>query len=137
MDEKPDPEFRKRRGICILQYLSMPVPRSWWQRALETGSVSESYVGIMSDLCQILLEVPQLGGKIDYSLLVALAFADDDQKEAEWRWGTVHSGRTLEEFLSRGRVVLSEHPELRRLGEFIGDKAKALRRPRMGMLSCF
>jgi hypothetical protein len=94
---------------CILSYLSMDVPRSWWEQALETNSVRESHARILHDLRKELLQVPGLPENIDFGLLVALAYADDD------------SPYSLMEYLDKAKEILAARPELERLGRLIDE----------------
>ena len=107
------------RAKCILSYLSMDVPRSWWERALETNSVPSSYANILGDLRKELLGVPGLPEKIDFSLLVALAFADDDKDKRESKFGYDDSPYSLQEYLDRAREILIARPELDQLERLI------------------
>ena len=65
-----------KRAKCILAYLSMPAPRSWWEGALKTGNIAESYIHILQDLRGELLAIPGLPERLDLGLLVALGFVD-------------------------------------------------------------
>ena len=40
-------ENKQARAKCILSYLSMPVPRSWWEHALKTGHVEETHASFL------------------------------------------------------------------------------------------
>ena len=106
---------------CILSYLSMDVPRSWWERALETNSVRESHASILHDLRKELPQIPGLPEKIDFSLLVALAFADDDNDKRESKFGYDDSPYSLEEYLDKAREILVARPELGGLGRLIDE----------------
>ena len=97
----------------------MDVPRSWWERALETNSVPSSYAIILHDLRNELLGVPGLPEKIDFSLLVALAFADDDNDKGESKFGYDDSPYSLEEYLDKAKEILIARPELEQLGRLI------------------
>ena len=109
------------RAKCIFSYLLMDVPRSWWERALETNSVRRSHAGILHDLRKELPQIPGLPEKIDFSLLVALAFADDDNDKRESKFGYDDSPYSLEEYLDKAREILKARPELDRLGRLIDE----------------
>ena len=64
------------KAKCILSHLSMDIPRSWWEKALETNNIQDSHASILQDLLKDLLRIPRLAGKINSGLLIALAFAD-------------------------------------------------------------
>ena len=117
-DAGDDPEIRAK---CILSYLSMDVPRSWWEQALETNSVQESHARILHDLRKELLGVPGLPEKIDFGLFVALAFADDDKDKRESKFGYDDGPYSLEEYLDRAREILKARPELSGLGKLIEE----------------
>ena len=106
---------------CILSYLSMDVPRSWWERVLETNSIPISYASILRDLRKELLRVPGLPEKINFNLLVALAFADDDREKVESRFGNLDSQYSLAEYLEKAREILMARPELGNLGKLIDN----------------
>ena len=120
-DAGDDPESRAK---CIFSYLSMDVPHSWWERALETNSVPSSYASILHDLRKELPQIPGLPEKIDFSLLVALAFADDDKDKRESKFGYDDSPYSLEEYLDKAREILKARPELGGLGRLIDKDEK-------------
>ena len=39
-----------KKAKCILAYLSMPVPRSWWENALKTGRIDSVLATLLIDL---------------------------------------------------------------------------------------
>mgnify|MGYP000144441804 CR=1 FL=1 len=106
---------------CILSYLSMDVPRSWWEQALETNSVRESHARILHDLRKELPQIPGLFEKIDFGLLVALAFSDDDNDKRESKFGYNDSPYSLKEYLDKAKEILTARPELGRLGRMIDE----------------
>jgi hypothetical protein len=52
----------------------MPVPRSWWEHALETGRVASSYATILRDLQMELSHALNPDEPLSPGLLMALAF---------------------------------------------------------------
>jgi hypothetical protein len=110
------------RAKCILSYLSMDVPRSWWKQALKTNSIPSSYASILRDLRKKLLRVPSLPEKIDFGLFVALAFTDDDNDKRESKFGYDDSPYSLEEYLDKAREILIARPELGGLGRLIDSE---------------
>jgi hypothetical protein len=66
------------RARYILAYLSMPVPRSWWEHALRSGHVDDTHASVLRDLRMELWEVVDLRDKLSSGLLIALAFIDND-----------------------------------------------------------
>jgi len=93
---------------------------------LQTRSVPESYVRILQELREELLEVPALAERVWFALLVALAFADDNIKKREPKFGAVHSQSSIEEYLSRAKKILTKRQDLSELGKMIEKKAKSL-----------
>ena len=108
-DSRDDLESRAK---CIFSHLSMTVPRSWWERALQTNSIPSSYAHILHDLRKELLNVPELVGKIQFDLLVALPFAVDDAGKKEPNFGTIDNQYSMEEYLDKARKILIARPEL-------------------------
>ena len=113
-DSGDDPESRAK---CILSYLSMPVPRSWWEMALKKSNILSNYASILRDLRKELMQVPGLPEDIDFGLLVALAFADDDNDKRESKFGYNDSPYSLEEYLDKAKEILIARPELGGLGD--------------------
>ena len=105
------------RAKCILSYLSMDTPRLWWERALETNSIQSSHAGILNDLRKELIAIPELAGKIDSGMLVALAFAD--KKGMKPKYGSDDSPYSIKEYLEKAKDILIERPELYELGRLI------------------
>ena len=71
-------------------------------------------------------ETPLPNGLIDLGLLVALGFIDDHIKEEELRFGSVDSQFSIEEYISRAKIVLDKRNDLSILGKMIEEKAKCL-----------
>ena len=90
----------------------MTVPRSWWERALQTNSIPSSYAHILHDLRRELLNVPELVGKTQFGLLVALALTVDDAGNKEPKVDTVDSQYSMEEYSDEARKILIARPEL-------------------------
>lgn len=116
----------RERARCILAHLSMTVPRSWWEHALNTGSVPDSYIGILKGLRNELLEILDVPEQLEFGLLVALAFADEQREKRELKYGTVDSQCSIEEYLYKAKEILIKRKEVRDLGDKISEKAKLL-----------
>jgi len=113
------------RAAHILAYLSMPVPRSWWEHALRSGHVDDIHASVLHDLRMELSKVLDLRDKLSSSLLVALAFIDNDIPGVlSNRFGDVHSQHTFDDYLTRAKEVLAERPELAQLGSLIDEEDK-------------
>jgi hypothetical protein len=110
------------RARCILAYLSMPVPRSWWDHALRTGHVDDTHASVLHDLQMELSKVVDLGEPISYGLLVALAFTDEDPTESGL--DGMNSQTTVNDYLIKAKKVLAERPELAQLGSLIDEEEK-------------
>ena len=103
----------------ILAYLSMPVPRSWWEKALQTGDV-RNWASVLIDLQLELTKSLGLPEKPGTSLLVALAFIDDEEPQtSSGRFESIASNYTPDEYFARAKTVLEKRPELARVGDLI------------------
>jgi hypothetical protein len=108
------------RARCILAYLSMPVPRSWWEDALRTGHIDETHASILHKIQIELSKVADLRDELSTELLVALAFTDTDAPGFQPdSFRDVDAQYTFRDYLDRAKEVLAEHPELAQLGELI------------------
>ncbi len=79
--------------------------------------IQSSYANILHDLKKELINIPKLAGKIDSGLLVALAFADNE--ETKPKFGGVDSSISIEEYLDKAKEILIDRPELNELGILI------------------
>jgi hypothetical protein len=70
----------------------------------------------LRELFSDLKKNPELQGRINYSLLVAMAFLDN---EAEPSFGSLPSPHSIEEYIAGAEKVLAERPDVRRLGEVV------------------
>ena len=103
----------------ILAYLSMPVPRSWWEQALQTGDV-RNWTSVLIDLQKELSKSIDLPEQPSASLLVALAFIDDDEPQnSSRRFENIASNYTPDEYIDKAKRVLAKRPELARVGDLI------------------
>jgi hypothetical protein len=117
------------RARYILAYLSMPVPRSWWEHALRSGHVNDTYASVLRDLRTELSKMVDLRDKLSSGLLVALAFIDNDVPGVLTdRFGDVDSQHTFDDYLARAKEVLAERPELAQLGRLIDEEEKLTER---------
>ena len=119
-------ENQEERGKCIVEYFSMPVPRSWWENALKTGSVDSTYVRLLQDAQTELSKLTDLPFQITSGLLVALAFINDDEDY----YGNRLSGGDdkmdiIEDYLKKASKVLIERPEIALLGRMIEEEGKS------------
>jgi hypothetical protein len=113
-----------REAKCILEHLSMPVPRSWWQRGLEHGDIHDSYAGLLRDLQKTLMKVPELSEFKDFGLMIALAFMDDDVEDPSVKFGWVDSPYSLQEYVLRAKMVLAARHDLKSLARLIEKRPK-------------
>jgi hypothetical protein len=118
-DAEDDLELKAK---CIFSYLSMDIPRFWWEQALKTNNIQSSYASIVYDLKKELLNKPELVGKINSGLLVALAFADKEGTKASF--GDIDSPYSIKEYLDKAKEILIERPELGKLGKLIDNIGK-------------
>jgi len=110
---------------CILAYLSMPIPRSWWEQALLTGDVS-NWAPILGDLQRELSKSIDSPEQLSASLLVALAFIDDDPQQSSGRFDSMASNYPPDEYFARAKMMLAKRPELARVGDLIEKTIETL-----------
>lgn len=115
----------EKRAMCVIDYLSMPVPRSWWERAIESGTLSDSYIGILNDSLKELSCVGRLKDQLSYGQLIALAFRNEDV-QGEIIHEKTDNRASLDRALEDARQVFLGNPELIRLSNLIRDKSKQL-----------
>ncbi len=89
---------------------------------METNSIQSSHASILDDLRKELIAIPELAGKVDSGMLVALAFADTKGTKA--RFGDDDSPYSIEEYLDKAKEILIERPELCELGKLINNAEK-------------
>jgi hypothetical protein len=118
-------ENLEERAKCILAYLSMPVPRSWWEHALRTGRVGDTHASVLHDLRMELSKVVGPRDQLSSVLLVALAFIDEDiAGVVSDRFSDVNGRHTFDDYLTKAKEVLAERPELAELGSLIDEREK-------------
>jgi hypothetical protein len=110
-------EDKQARARCILSHLSMPVPRSWWERALKTGRVDETHASVLRESLAALSSAVGPGGDLNCGLLVAVAFVEEPLNDSGSN--IPNSKTTVEGYLVKARKVLAERPDLARLGRLI------------------
>ena len=118
-----DCENQEERIQCVLSHLAMPVPRSWWEKCLHNKKAINSYAEVLKEICQELHNIPVLK-RIDYSLLVALAFIDDELTDNQPKFGTIESQYSLDEYFKMAKKILAKKPELKNLGKMIAELNK-------------
>ena len=107
------------RVTYILAYLCMPTPRSWWQQAMQTGDVC-NWAPVIRDLQVELSKSMDSPEQLNASLLVALAFIDDDEpQDSKDRFDNPFSHHTSTEYFARAKEALAKRPELARVGLLI------------------
>jgi len=111
------------KPAIIFAHLAMPVPRSWWERCLQRGKPREDHVQVLSGLFDELKEFPKLKGRISYSLLVAMAFLDEEAKPS---FGIQPNQQSIEQYIAAAEKVLSDRPDVRRLGKVVTKMANTL-----------
>jgi hypothetical protein len=121
----------RARAKVILVYLSMPVPRSWWQHFLIKQVLpNEGILGMMRDLLDELKQLPELADRVDCARLVALAFLDESTN-ADPPFAQVKNVYSPEEYLAQADKVLAQRPELKGLGERLATAIEKLGEPLM------
>jgi len=110
------------KAKCIIAFLSMPVPRSWWEEAMKTGRVHSNHAQVLHNLRIELSKVANLRDKLSSAVLVALAFMDGDTEGViGGRFGQVDSQYSLDDYLAKAEKVLAERPELAMLGRVLDE----------------
>jgi len=94
----------------VLRHLSMPVPRLWWESCLNNEKHINNYACVLAEVCKELLEIKKWN---DYSLFVAIAFADMDYQEP-YQY-------SLNTYYHNARKVLKNQDEIKVLGERINN----------------
>ena len=112
-----------RKAKVTFDCLALRVPRSWWEPYLRRGKPRKDHVGVLRVLFDDLKKCPGLQGRINYSLLVAIAFLD---QEAESSFGDLPDQQSIEEYIVGAEKLLAERPDVRRLGEVVTKVANAL-----------
>jgi len=107
---------QKEKAKCIISHLSMSVPRSWWELALETGQVNETHISIILELKAELSRMPDFED-INSGLLVALAFVEIPDNDPGLN--TMDSQTKIKNHLRKAKKVLAENPNLAELGRII------------------
>ena len=118
-----DCESQEEETRCILSYLTMPTPRNWWEGCLQSNKVGSNFAQLLKELCQALHKATNLKW-IDYSLLVALAFIDDEVAENQRRFDTFGTQHSTDVYLKMAKKVLDKKPELKKLGKMIDKYLK-------------
>ena len=117
-----------KKARCILAYLSMPVPRSWWEQALQTGDV-RNWATLLCELQMELSKSLDLHEELSPALLVALAFIDDDEQgKPSERFDNISSKHKPDEYFAMAKKVLAKRPELVQVGNLI-EKAMGQMNP--------
>ena len=94
----------------------------WWEMGLRTGDISNTPFQVLRELYEELLKLTDLAKSFNHSLLIALAYSDDNENDSSLWFGTVDSEYSIEEYLTQAQRTLAERPELRQLGRLIESK---------------
>lgn len=121
-------ENQKERARCILSYLSMPVPRSWWENALRNGYVGDTCASLLYNLRVELSDILNnlRVEEVSSGLLVALAFVGVDDT-TESGLATMNSQTNVEDYLFKAKEVLAKRPDLDQIGALIDEKVQCKR----------
>lgn len=115
---------KEKQAKCILKHLSMPVPRSWWEHSLNKGRIDSSFINILQDFHRELIKIPELSKRIDFALLIALGFIDEQMEEKGDKYGTVDSQHSIDDYILKANKILSKRPDLIKLAKKITKKNK-------------
>lgn len=109
----------EKRALCIVRYLSMPVPRLWWENALAKGIVDDSYLNIIEGCYRDLIELSGMPEAITYGTLIALPFTESNSEAKD----AVATQIYLQKHFSEANSILSKRPDLRQLANKIETNA--------------
>lgn len=110
------------KAQCILFYLSMPVPRQWWENALSTGRVDPTHAAVLHEYCAELQQILGPQREITEALLIALAFTDKNPQPLVSKGSRAAA---IEDYLSCAKKVLAQRPDLRELGKSVEARGGA------------
>ncbi len=110
-------EDLEERAKCILEHFSMNVPRSWWEKALDTGEISDAYINILINARNELFKIIKSPESINLGFLIALAFTEQPEGNRETR------DKSVEDYLASAKEILANQKGLRELAEKINKKA--------------
>lgn len=97
----------QKRALCILEHLSMPVRRAWWDKALQNhGTPDHSYVKILRDLRTELHKISGPTQQIGFGQLLALAYIYENAQKGRW---------TIEAYLNGASAILDQRKDLQEL----------------------
>jgi hypothetical protein len=114
------------RAKCIISYLSMDVPRSWWEQAMNTGELDESYFSILRDLRNELLKIDQFSQRADFGLIVALAFVDNNDENKEEKYNIFDSQYSVEKYLTDAEIILTTRNDIQKLADKMNKQLPTL-----------
>jgi hypothetical protein len=114
-----EPFIQEQQAKCILAYYSMVIPREVWKDVLQRGPIDNIHAQLVQEYLKELQNLPELNGRIDPALLVALSFIDELDDDTSAKYGNYRSQYSFNDYLERGQRVLQEHPELYKVGDMI------------------
>lgn len=109
LDDAKTPEERAR---CILGCLSMTVPRQWWENSIKYGKIQGTQKDLLRQFYSELIEFPELKDRIDFYLLIALAFADNYNITLSSSGRFIDSLFSIDQYIDIARGALERHPEI-------------------------
>jgi hypothetical protein len=115
----------EQKAQCVFAYLSMPAPRSWWEDALNTGTIDHDLALVLHDLKIELSKVFHLRKQLDTSLLIAVAFIEGNMpKDSNDCFDKIYNLYSLDDYVNKAKKILAERPELVQLGKLIDDERR-------------
>jgi len=91
----------------LIRFLSMPVPREWWEQCLQDKTRIKDFAPVLNELCSKNGLLKKWGS----GMLIALAFANLDDI-TRFRY-------SLKEYDRYAKKILKANPEVQKLGEKI------------------
>lgn len=111
----------QKRAVCILYYLSMPTPRSWWEQALWADHVDKPHASLLRNLLGELSKAVNVGGDTGYEVLVSLPFVHDLTGDSGMK---ELNTKSVSYYIIEAKKVLAERPDLLRLARLIENVAE-------------
>jgi len=113
----------KDNAKTVLAFLSMGVPRDWWEDAMRNNNlVKDSHVYVLIDLYEIFKETPELVDQVSYKHLAAIAFADERYTNTPF-WGRSQSELIVEDYIRKANEILADRPDVASLCNIIEARA--------------
>ena len=105
--ELEDEENEKKKMAIAIKYLSMPIPRSWWEHSLENEEKLKEYTPLLKIIYEQFMIQQEWK---DYGILIALPFIGNTLGDSPEDFNSI---------LENAKRILEERPEIKALGRKI------------------